>query len=132
MCHTSDIMSVIPTLFFDVSVPFADNVSDILQIGKWFSTGNRKFATSMLIPFLLNVSANFYHWWKWDSKQEKRFTWLLVILQVWPIYRAIMVVIKLFKKVPGAEEEKKKFESEIVTLEPYLESLPSVFVMFRA
>ena len=108
MCDTNDIMSIIPTLLFDVGLPFADNVSDIRLIIEWFSTGNWKFAISMLIPFLLNVCANIYHWWKWDSKREKMFTWILIILQLWPIYRAIKLIIKLLKK---SQELKKKKRS---------------------
>ena len=80
----------------------------------------------------MNVASNVIHWWKLDSKQEKKYTWLLLILQLWPVYRGIKVDIKMLKKLPGAEEEKKKFEAKIVSLEPYLESLPSVFVMSLA
>ena len=132
MCGSNEMMTIIPMLIFDVGLIFADNVSDIRLIVTWYTSGNSNFATAMLIPFFLNVSSNIYHWWKWDSRSEKKYTWLLIFLQLWPIYRAIKLAIKIFKKLPGAEEEKKKFEAEIVTLEPYLESLPSVFVMAMA
>ena len=107
MSGVTEIKSILPTLIFDITVPFADNVSDIRLILEWYISGNWKFSTSMLIPFLLNVSANIYHWWKWDSKTEKRFTWLLLIIQLWPFYRAVKLAYKMFKKIPGAEAEKK-------------------------
>ena len=80
----------------------------------------------------MNSCFNIYQWWKWDSKSEKRFTWLLLIFQLWPVYRAIKVIAHLYKKTPNAEIEKRKFEQQIVLLEPYLESVPSLFVMLLA
>ena len=132
MSGSNDMLTILPSLIFDVVVPFVDNVSDLRQILEWYTTNHWKFATSMLIPFLLNVTANIYHWWKWDSNTEKKYTWLLVILQLWPIYRAIKLAYKSWKKLPGVEAEKKKFEGEVLSLEPYLESLPSVLVMTMA
>ena len=85
MCGANKIMIILPSMIVDVGVPFMDNVSDIRLILKWYTTGHVKFAIAMLIPFLLNVTANIYHWWKWDSNTEKKYTWLLIILQLWPI-----------------------------------------------
>ena len=132
MSGSNEVLSILPSLFFDGVVPFADNVSDLRLIYEWYTTGHWRFATSMLIPFLLNASANIYHWWKWDSKEEKKYTWLLLILQLWPIYRAIKLAMKTWKKLPGVDAERKKFEGEVLSLEPYLESLPSLLVMGMA
>ena len=129
MSGCKELLTILPTLLLDVTVPFVDNVSDLSLIFEWYNTGHWKYATSLLIPFLLNVIGTIYHWWKWDSKTEKKYTWFLIILQLWPIYRAIKLAIKVWKRLPGVEAEKNKFEGEVLSLEPYLESLPSVFVM---
>ena len=132
MFDASIIKDILPTLVLDVVVPTADQVSDLSLIVKWYSEDHPKYATAMLIPFLLNVCSNFYHWWKWDSCLEKRFTWLLVLFQLWPVYRAVKLVIHLYRRIESAEAEKRRFESEITSLEAYLEAAPSVFVMFVA
>ena len=132
MFDASIIKDIFPTLVLDVAVPTADQVSDLSLIVKWYAEDHPKYATAMLIPFLLNVCSNFYHWWKWDSSFEKRFTWLLVLFQLWPVYRAVKLVIQLYRRNESAEAEKRRFESEITSLEAYLEAAPSVFVMFVA
>ena len=128
----SAIRLVLPTLIFDTFLPTVDSVSDLILILRWYTTGHVKYATAMAIPFLMNSCFNIYQWWKWDSKYEKRFTWILLIFQLWPVYRAIKLIIHLYKKTPNAQEEKMKFERQIVSLEPYLESVPSLFVMSLA
>ena len=119
MIELSLILSILPMLVLDVALPLSDNVSDLALILRWYLSGHAKYATGMLIPFLMNVCGNIYNWWKWDSKKEKKFTWMLLILQLWPVYRAIKVIILIFKKDPHAEEAKNKFECQIAGLEAY-------------
>ena len=126
------VKSVLPTLAFDCIAPLVDQVSDLILIITWLTSGHIKFAIAMTIPFLLNVTANFYHWWKWDDKMEKRFSWILVVLQLWPVYRALKIVNLVHKNDPNANKEKERFNKVIVSLEPYLESIPSFIVMIYA
>ena len=52
-----------------------------------------------------------------------------IILQLWPVYRALKIVNAVHKKDPKAGEEKERFNQQIVSLEPFLESIPSLMVM---
>ena len=61
-----------------------------------------------------------------EKGPKKRFTWILVLLQLWPQFRAVMVIIRLGKRKSNAEKEKKAFKRVLTPLEPYLESLPQV------
>ena len=126
------VTSILPTVIFDTVLPTVDSVSDFTLILRWYAIGHIKFATAMLIPYLMNVCFNAYQWWKWDSSFEKKFTWILLPFQLWPIYRAIKLVVHLCMKKPNAQEEKRMFEEKIVSLEPFLESAPSLFVLFLA
>ena len=130
MCDLNLLMSALPTLIFDVAIPFSDNISDLSLIIQWYIAGHWKYATGMLIPFLMNVLANFYKWWRMDSIKEKKYTWILVILQLWPVYRAIKLIRCIYKKDPQIEEKKRLFTQDIAGLEAFLESVPSLLVMF--
>ena len=126
------VKSILPTLVLDSVAPMVDQASDLALIIEWYSTEHFKFAAAMAIPFLMNVFSNIYHWWKWDSTNEKKYTWILLLLQLWPIYRAFKLVSNTYKKNPNAKKEKLKFEREIVSLEPFLEAVPSLIVMMFA
>ena len=82
MCDVKLMKNVLPTLVFDVAVPTADQISDLFLIIRWYVEDHPNYATAMLIPFLMNVCSNYYHWWKWDTSFEKWFTWILVLLQL--------------------------------------------------
>ena len=102
------VKSIIPTLILDCAVPTIDQISDLMLIIRWYVTGHDKFASAMALPFLMNAISNIYHWMKWDSKEEKKFTWLLVILQLWPVYRALKIIYHIYKKAPNIEQEREK------------------------
>ena len=100
------VKSILPTLILDSVAPMVDQASDLALIIEWYSTEHFKFAAAMAIPFLMNVFSNIYHWWKWDSTNEKKYTWILLLLQLWPIYRAFKLVSNTYKKNPNAKKEK--------------------------
>ena len=59
--------------------------------------------------------------------EDRRWTWVLLILMVWPQWRAANL---LYRNVIQGEEEalekKKEFERRVGGLEPFLESSPQV------
>ena len=59
--------------------------------------------------------------------EDRRWTWILVILMVWPQWRAGHLLYDIV--VLGEEEtleRKKEFERQIGGLEPFSESAPQV------
>jgi len=131
----SDLRSIklaLPSFLFDSVFPTIDSVLDLVLILRWYTTGHANYATGLAVPFIINLCFNTYQWWKWDSKSEKKLTWMLLVLQVWPIYRSAKFILYLSKRKHEAEKEKRKFVKRIDFLEPYLESVPSLFVLFIA
>ena len=116
-------------IIFDVVVPTVDVYSDLSLIITWYMQGHWKYASAMLIPVLLNFLATCYTWWRLEKKKDKKLTWILLVAQVWPQYRAIKVIVHVLRSHPGAEEKKKLLLRELGGLEPFLESAPSILIL---
>ena len=82
----------------------------------------------MLGPVLLNLIFTFVTWWHLDRgvtwAEDRRWTWLLVILMVYLQWKAMNSFIDVVLR--GKEERKKEFERRIGGLEPFLEATPQV------
>ena len=93
--------------------------------GGWRS--HWKFATALLIPFLLNYVLSWLAWARLEKNKLRTFLW--PALNLYPQYRAARLV-KLFWSHPDrTKEEKIKFEREISLTEVFLESVPTTLVM---
>ena len=50
---------------------------------------------------------------------------------MWPQARAVRVLVLLWRGDPRAREEKAKLDREVGGLEPFLEGIPTVLVIFH-
>jgi hypothetical protein len=116
-------------LFFDVVLPTLDVYSDLSLVVPWYLDGHPKYALMMTIPPLLNLGFTSYKWWSSEKSSEKKWSWLLVILQFYSQFKALQVINLLWKKDPKAHEKKKEMLKEVSSLEPFLESTPSTLIM---
>ena len=64
-----------------------------------------------------------------EKKAEKKWTWVLLLLQVWPQWRALRIAHLLYKGDKRAQLKKDTLVSEIRSIEPFLESVPTIMVM---
>ena len=110
-------------------MPSFDVYSDMSLIIGWFLTGHPIYALTMTVPISLQFLSSIYKWYQIDSPKTKKWSWILVILQFWPQFRALRVIRLLYKNDSRADEEKKKMMSDVLMTEPYLEALPSVMAM---
>ena len=62
-----------------------------------------RWGISLTIPILLTFCFTTIHWWKMESKEGKCWTWVLVLLQLWPQYRAIRLIYTLVWKGERAD-----------------------------
>ena len=69
-------------------------------------------------------------WWRLESAQSKRWSWLVLLLQLWPQWRAARVLRMTWRGVPAAPQEKAKLDREVGGLEPFLEAIPTAFVVY--
>ena len=122
------LMEVMPLVILNIGLPTGDVFSDILTITTLYQSGHLYFATTLLTPFLLNVVFTTFSWWRIDSNTEKKWTWILLLFQLWPQYRAMKIIFKIFKGDPTYVIEKNTLERDVSTLEPFLESVPTVWI----
>ena len=122
------LMEVMPLVILNIGLPTGDVFSDILTITTLYQSGHLYFATTLLTPFLLNVVFTTFSWWRIDSNKEKKWTWILLLFQLWPQYRAMKIIFKIFKGDQSYVDDKNTLERDVSILEPFLESVPTVWI----
>jgi len=70
------------------------------------------------------------HWWKTEKTKCRRLSTLpLLILQLWPQYRAFQLLIALWKDQNKYHDKLEKFNRDVSSLEPFIEAVPTVFIL---
>ena len=123
-----ELLEVIPLVILNIGLPTADVFSDMYVIITLYQSSHPGYATALLTPLLSNVISTAISWSKLDSTREKKWTWVLLVMQVWPQYRTIKIIIKMFKGDHSYEEEKNVLQRDVSILEPFLESVPTVWI----
>ena len=116
---------------FGVALPTVDSFSDIFFTYNAFKSGNPKIACTIGFPVVLNV---LFQTWKFftqdfDGKLEKWFSWIFVILTVWPQYQALKLLGSILcgKTKEEWKRKKEKYLQELYFIEPCIESIPQYF-----
>ena len=123
------VQRVAPSFVFDVALPSLDVYSDVSLTLGWYCNGHWKYATSMTIPLVLQFASTIYKWVRLEKGEHKKWTWIALVLQFWPQWRALRVMNLDFKKDMKFKEKKKELMREITTTEPFLEAWPSIIIM---
>ena len=113
-------------LVFSIGFPFTDTFSDINLMANFFMYGHSRWGSGILTILLFQTTCTMILWVLIEKGPKKRFTWILVLLQLWPQFRAVMVIIAIFRRNPDADKQKKAFKRVVTPMEPYTESLPQV------
>jgi len=96
-------------------------------------SGHPIFATVLSMPVLLSFVLLIPHWYQTEKTPEKRWMTLpLLLLQVWPQYRILKLLILLFKDREDQQkyhEKKAKHDKDITCIEPYVEAVPTVLIL---
>ena len=90
---------------------------------------NIKYAISMTFPIFLQFLSICYKWFRLEKRENKRWSWILLILQFWPQWRALRIINLSYKKDEKAERKKQELLREIMCSEPFLEAWPSIMIM---
>ena len=119
---------VLMLIILNILLPSCDVYFDIALAWKAASNYHPKFAGALIAPVLLNMVFTFFTWFKVEDGANKKWSWILVLLQCWPQYMAVKIIVQI---ATGQEEWKKNKESlqrDVSSLEPYLESTPQVLI----
>ena len=114
-------------------LPTVDTSTDIhLTVIWWFT--RRPWAICSLCILLIHTVSLAIVWWYLEPRQMKKFSWIFVLLQVYPQYRATIIIYRFVKDTEHDdtyEEEVNLYDKMIRTIEPYMESAPQL-VLFTA
>jgi hypothetical protein len=77
----------------------------------------------------LNFFFSTYKWWCIEKKSQKKWSWILLLLQFYQQWKALKVIRLLWKGDKRANEKKKEMLKEVSSLEPFLESTPATIIM---
>ena len=106
------IVTVLLMLFFSVLLPTGDVFSDIIFTTELFLKGHYKFGACSLVPLSISWLNIAIQWFKTESKEKrhKLKTLPLLILQIYPQWRALRVINHGLKKHPQWRKMKQEFE----------------------
>ena len=83
----------------------------------------------MTLPVFLQFLSTCYKWIRLEKRENKRWSWILLLLQFWPQWRAIRVINLSYKDDGKAERKKQELLREVTSTEPFLEAWPSIIIM---
>ena len=78
---------------------------------------------------LFNFVFTSYKWWKSEKRSEKKWTWILLVLQFYQQWRALKVINLLWKQDKRAHEKTQEMLKDVSSLEPFLEATPAFLIM---
>ena len=101
--------------FFSVLLPTGDVFSDVIYTTKLFQNGNYRFGACSLVPLLISWMMTSKHWFEIETKEKrhKLKTLPLLILLVYPQWRALRVIYHGLKKHSQWRIMKEEFEMGI-------------------
>ena len=116
-------------MVLDVLLPISDMCGDKYLVIVWYLGCHYRYAMSMMIPLLLNLIFTCFKWWSFEKKKNKWWSSILVILEFWQPWRAMKIVYLLYKNDNQAQAKKKEFMREVLSIEPFLEAVPTCIIM---
>ena len=84
---------------------------------------------SMTFPLLLQFLSTTYKWVQMEEKRNKRWSWIPLVLQFWPQWRALGIMKLDWKNDSKTEEKKRELKREVLSNEPFLEAFPSMLIL---
>ena len=81
----------------------------------------------VMIPQVLNTLFTLQMWWRVEEGLDRRWSWVLVVLQAWPQVWAARIIWRILTGRPW-KNMKVTLDTRIGTLEPFIESLPCMYI----
>lgn len=120
-------LNFLEILLIHITLPTWDCVNDLKIASIAISEGHHRWGCSLIAPILLNFCFTTYVWSRFDNAGEKRWSWLFLVLMVWPQWRACKVMYEIvWRGDSSGFVAKEKYKRDIACLEPFLEAAPQV------
>ena len=127
-----NIITILQHTIFGILLPTSDAFGDINFAISAFFSQNPGIGCLMILPVVLNMAFGFYKWFSTDhdTQKEKRFTWLLVVLNLWPQYQVLKLILLILSRKSKDiwKPVQDKIKREISFIEPFIEAIPQFFV----
>ena len=125
-------LNVLKLIIFDILLPTIDTVGDVTFSIEAFTTQNFGIGILQMLPVILNGLFQLYKWKtsNFDSVKEKQFTWIFVLLNVWPQYQAVKLLFWIFimDSKDAIKEKQDRIKKELSYIEPFIEAIPELFI----
>eukprot|EP00092_Neocalanus_flemingeri_P001426 GFUD01001522.1.p1 GENE.GFUD01001522.1~~GFUD01001522.1.p1 ORF type:complete len:729 (+),score=77.61 GFUD01001522.1:102-2288(+) len=112
-------------------LPTVDIATDLRIAIIWFST-RRAWAISIFCTLLGHTFCSAVLWYYLEPRKMKKYSWIFVIFQVFPQYRAAYIIYHFARKSSdndAVQENRNIYDRMISTVEPYVESVPQVIIL---
>ena len=110
-----------------VVLPTGDVYTDLALIIKLFYNNNPIWASSLLVPFLINYTLCWIAWF--NSEKQKKFTWIAALLGCYPQLVAARIIWLFWTQPKKGVREKKHLERNLMENEIFTEAVPSALIM---
>ena len=123
------IIIILQLCVFNIIFTTWDQYSDIKFAYILFAKGHSYWSLAVISPTILNFIFTLYSWYYFEPKNQKSYSWLLLILQLWPQLCALRIIISVLKNNSEWRKEKALMDRSIGLLEPFLESIPQTIIL---
>ena len=123
------VMIITQLCLFNIIFTTWDQYSDIKFAYILFVKGHSYWSLAVISPTILNFIFTAYSWYYFESKNQKKYSWIFLIFQLWPQICAIRIIISIVKNKADWKKDKALMDRSIGLLEPFLESIPQTIIL---
>ena len=113
----------------NVALPTVDVYSDLALATKLYQNGHPKWASSLLVPFLVNYALCWIAWF--TTEKQKKLSWIAALLGCYPQLVAARISWLLWTQPVKGLRKKKHLERNLMQNEIFTEAVPSTCVTFN-
>ena len=112
---------------FNVVLPTVDVYSDLGLVTKLYYYGHPKWASLLLVPFLVNYTLCWIAWF--TTEKQRKFTWIATLPGCYPQLVAARIIWLFWTQPMKGMREKKHFERNLMEHEIFTEAVPTALIM---
>ena len=123
------ILAVTQLFLFNIIFATWDQYSDVRFAYVLFSKGHTYWASAVITPVIINFVFTLYAWYYLEPRNQKLYTWIFLILQLWPQFCAFRIITLILRNKSEWKKNKSMMERSVCLLEPFLESIPQTIIL---